>query len=39
MSKNADSAIMKLAMYVVEVRNLDFLTVYLAELVLTLAVW
>ena len=36
---NADNAIMKSAMYVVEVRDLDFLRVYLAGLVLTLAVW
>ena len=36
--KNADNAIMKLPMYVVEVRDLDFLRVYLAGLVLTLAV-
>ena len=37
--KNADIAIMKSAMYVVEVRDLDFLRAYLAGLVLTHAVW
>ena len=37
--KNADKAIMKSAMYVIETRNLDFLRAYLSGLVLTLAVW
>ena len=36
---NADTVIMKSAMYVVEVRDLDFQRAYLAGLVLTLAVW
>ena len=37
--KNADMAIMKSTMYVVEVRNLDFLRAYLAGLAMTLGVW
>ena len=37
--KNADKAIMKSAMYVVEARDLDFLKAYLSGLVLTLALW
>ena len=37
--KNVDKAIMKSAMYVVEVRDLDFLKAYLSGLVLTLALW
>ena len=37
--KNADIAIMKSAMYVVEVRDLDFLRTYLAGLGMTLGVW
>ena len=37
--KNADKAIMKSAMCVVEVRDLDFLKAYLSGLVLTLALW
>ena len=37
--KNADKAVMKSAMYVLDVRDLDFLRAYLAGLVLTLAVW
>ena len=37
--KNADKAIMKCAMYVVEARDLDFLKAYLSGLVLTLALW
>ena len=37
--KNADIAIMKSAMYVVEVRDLDFLRAYLAGLAMTLSVW
>ena len=37
--KNADKAIMKSAMYVIETRDLDFLRAYLSGLVLTLAVW
>ena len=37
--KNADKAIMKSAMYVIETRDLDFLRAYLSGLVLTLAGW
>ena len=37
--KNADKAIIKSAMYVIETRDLDFLKAYLSGLVLTLAVW
>ena len=37
--KNADKAIIKSAMYVVKVRDLDFLKAYLSGLVLTLALW
>ena len=37
--KNADKAIMKSTIYVVEVRDLDFLKAYLSGLVLTLALW
>ena len=37
--KNADKAIMKSAMYVIEERDLEFLKVYLSGLVLTLALW
>ena len=37
--KNANKAIMKSAMYVVEVKDLDFLKEYLSGLVLTLALW
>ena len=37
--KNGDKAVMKSAMYVLKVRDLDFLRAYLAGLVLTLAVW
>ena len=37
--KNADKAIIKSAMYIIETRNLDFLKAYLSGLVLTLAVW
>ena len=37
--KNVDIAIMKSAMYVVEVRDLDFLRAYLAGLAMTLGVW
>ena len=37
--KNADKAIMKSAMYVIEERDLDFLKAYLSGLVLTLALW
>ena len=37
--KNGDKAVTKSAMYVLDVRDLDFLTAYLAGLVLTLAVW
>ena len=37
--KNADIAVMKSVMYVVEVRDLDFLKAYLAELAMTLGVW
>ena len=37
--KNADKAIMKSAMYVIETRDLDFLRAYLSGLVLTLALW
>ena len=37
--KNADKAIMKSAMYVIETRDLDFLKAYLSGLVLTLALW
>ena len=37
--KNADKAVMKSAMYVLEISDLDFLRAYLAGLVLTLAVW
>ena len=37
--KNADKAIMKSAMYVVEARDLNFLKAYLSGLVLTLALW
>ena len=36
---NGDKAVMKSAMYVFDVRDLDFLRAYLAGLVLTLAVW
>ena len=37
--KNADKAIMKSAMYVIETRDLEFLKGYLPGLVLTLALW
>ena len=37
--KNADKAIIKSAMYIIETRDLDFLKAYLSGLVLTLAVW
>ena len=37
--KNADKTVMKSAMYVLDVGDLDFLRAYLAGLVLTLAVW
>ena len=37
--KNVDIAVMKSAMYVVEVRDLDFLRAYLAGLAMTLGVW
>ena len=37
--KNANIAIMKSAMYVVEVRDLDFLRAHLAGLAMTLGVW
>ena len=37
--KNADIVVMKSAMYVVEVRDLDFLRAYLAGLAMTLGVW
>ena len=37
--KNADKAIIKSAMYVIETRDLDFLKAYLSGLVLTLVVW
>ena len=37
--KNADKAIMKSAMYVLETRDLEFLKAYLSRLVLTLALW
>ena len=37
--KNADKAIMKSAMYVIETRDLVFLKAYLSGLVLTLALW
>ena len=37
--KNADKAIMKSAMYVIEERDLEFLKAYLSGLVLTLALW
>ena len=37
--KNADKAIMKSAMYVIEQRDLEFLKAYLSGLVLTLALW
>ena len=37
--KNADKAIIKSAMYVIEERNLEFLKAYLSGLVLTLALW
>ena len=37
--KNGDKVVMKSAMYVLNVRDLDFLRAYLAGLVLTLAVW
>ena len=37
--KNADRAIMKSAMYVIEERDLEFLKAYLSGLVLTLALW
>ena len=37
--KDAEKAVMKSAMYVLEVRDCDFLRAYLAGLVLTLAVW
>ena len=37
--KNGDKAVMKSAMYVLDVKDLDFLRAYLAGLVLTLAVW
>ena len=37
--KNADKVVMKSAMYVLDVGDLDFLRAYLAGLVLTLAVW
>ena len=36
---NVDKAVLKSAMYVREHEDLDFLRAYLAELVLTLAVW
>ena len=37
--KNADIDVMKSAMYVVEVGDLDFLRTYLAGLAMTLGVW
>ena len=37
--RNAENAVMKSAMYILDVRDLDFLRAYLAGLVLTLAVW
>ena len=37
--KNGDKAVMKSVIYVLDVRDLDFLRAYLAGLVLTLAVW
>ena len=37
--KNADKAVMKSAMYLIETRDLDFLKGYLSGLVLTLAMW
>ena len=37
--KNADKAIIKSAMYVIEARDLEFLKAFLSGLVLTLAVW
>ena len=37
--KDSETAILKSAMYVSTVRDLDFLRAYLAGLVLTLAVW
>ena len=37
--KHADKAIMKSAMYVIKIRDLDFLKAYLSGLVLTLALW
>ena len=37
--KNADKAIMKSAMYVIEERDLEFLKAYLSGFVLTLALW
>ena len=37
--KNADKAIIKSAMYVIETRDLEFLKAFLSGLVLTLAVW
>ena len=37
--KNADKAIIKSAMYLIETRDLEFLKAFLSGLVLTLAVW
>ena len=37
--KNADKAIIKSAMYIIEARDLEFLKAFLSGLVLTLAVW
>ena len=37
--KNGDKAVMKSAMYVVNVTDVDFLRAYLAGLDLTLAIW
>ena len=37
--KNADKAIMKSAVYVIEERDLEFLKEYLSGLVFTLALW
>ena len=37
--KNADKAIIKSAMYMIETRDLEFLKAFLSGLVLTLAVW
>ena len=37
--KNGDKTVMKSAIYVLNIRDLDLLRAYLAGLVLTLAVW